>query len=390
MRFILCFLGIILLVGCKNDAEVATKLYRFNVVVKDSVIGIHQKSEMKLYDITDAEPISYKGTIERRGGGSIKLSKFSYEIDLKKDVPLAHLPEDDDWILNATYIDKTFIRHVLSYELFSIMGENNIVSKSQYVELEINGKYQGLYILMEKLDKSSLDIKKSDSLAMIFKEPFLFIATYKGAVPQYEHNFHQQTYPRIKQEDKGQYLENIRQLILNSEDEEFTAGITDMLDIDNIIDWHLLLLMTNNSDGILKNFYLYKKDNETPFRVAPWDYDHSFGRDSDNELNLDERPVRIERSILFKRLLQFDWYKKRLKKKWLVLNDNDVFSVKGLKNRILKKSEGIKDAANKNFEYWKLDGEWYFDDNNFDQEIDIMLKFVDLRHRRLTKYFDSL
>ncbi len=49
-----------------------------------------------------------------------------------------------------------------------------------------------------------------------------------------------------------------------------------------------MLLLSNNGDGVMKNFLLYKIDSNTPFRIALWDYDHSFGRDGDNELNLME------------------------------------------------------------------------------------------------------
>ncbi len=243
---------------------------------------------------------------------------------------------------------------------------------------------------MEKLDKSSLDIETSDSFAMIFKEPHIFRATYDGIISQYPDNFHQQTYPKIEDEDKRTYLENIREFILTSSDNEFEKGISDIFDMENIIDWHLLLLMTNNSDGILKNFYLYKKNKETPIRIAPWDYDHSFGRDGDNEMNLDERPLNVKRSILFKRLLEFDGYKKKLKEKWLKLNQENLFSVNGLKQRILKKSKFVKDLAKKNAERWPLDSSFYYDDNDFEEEIDIMFQYIDIRHKRLTRYFNNL
>ena len=53
--------------------------------------------------------------------------------------------------------------------------------------------------------------------------------------------------------------------------------------MENLIDWHILLLFTNNGDGLMKNYYFYKMDSETPFRFAIWDYDHTFGRDESAE-----------------------------------------------------------------------------------------------------------
>ena len=353
-------------------------------------IPIDKKIKMSLYENLNKKQMIHHGKIERRGGFSIKFPKHSYEIDLKEDISLAELPVDDDWILNANYIDKTFIRHVLSYELFSSMSNQNIAPKSKYVELELNGVYNGLYVLMEKLDKSSLGIVASDSMAVIFKEPKIFRKNYEKLSTNDQINFHQQTYPKINKENKTLYLEGIRKFILSTNNTDFQTSISKLLDIDNIIDWHLLLLITNNSDGILKNFYLYKKDNTTPIRIAPWDYDHSFGRDGDNELNLNERPLNIERSILFKRLLECEWYIKKLKKKWDNLNSYNILSVSGLKQRILTKKEMIKTSVQKNFKIWPIDSRLYYDANNFEQEIDIMLKFIDIRHKYLTEYFSNL
>ncbi len=66
------------------------------------------------------------------------LKKMSFALELKDKMKFAGLPKDDDWILNANYIDKTFMRHVLSYELFRAMGEKNIAAKTAYINLKIN------------------------------------------------------------------------------------------------------------------------------------------------------------------------------------------------------------------------------------------------------------
>lgn len=379
------------LFNCKKDIPIIEEddLYTLNIEFEEP-IPIDYKIDATLYQRTKEEEVSYEARIERRGGGSISFPKHSYEIDLDEDIPLANLPNDDDWILNANYIDKTFLRHVISFELFTEMNENYRASASKYLEVELNGVYNGLYVLMEKLDKSTLNINGSDETSFIFKEPKIFRETYDGIPAQDPNNYHQQTYPKIDDSDKTALIEDIRDLILNGTDNDFNNEIPNIFDIKNIIDWHLLLLISNNSDGILKNFYLYKVDENTALRVAPWDYDHSFGRDGDNELNIDERPMDIERSILFSRLLEFDWYKGLLKQRWDELNNIDLFSKSSLRQRIITKANLVEELANKNFEVWPLDRYNYYDDNNFRQEVEIMLQFIELRHQRLSEYFDNL
>jgi len=241
---------------------------------------------------------------------------------------------------------------------------------------------------MEKLDKSSLDINAQDKSAFIFKEPHIFRTSYTNIRPQKKDNFHQQTFPKKNKRDQGEYVEELRKLILESDDTLFKSEISKRFDLNNLIDWHLLLLISNNSDGILKNFYLYKQSSKVPVRIAPWDYDHSFGRDGDNEMNL-KNYLDVKRSILFKRLLQFNWYKKRLKTRWVQLNNNGILSVKGLRQRILEKSTFIKKYTKRNFEIWPIKDKNYYDANDFEQEIELMLNFIKERHSVLNKYFNS-
>lgn len=361
--------------------------FQLNIIV-DQEIPNDPKIDMVLEEILTDNIISYNGSIERRGGFSFSYPKHSYEIDFKADIPFANLPPDDDWILNANYIDKTFMRHTLSYDLFREMNPENEASQYKYTQLSLNGAYNGLYVIMEKLDRSSLGVDKDDINAVIFKEPPLFHFNLDAFVPQYPDNYYQQTFPRIEDEDKTEFIVGVRDFIMNSSNTEFSNGIDEIFDIGNIIDWHLLLLVSNNGDGILKNFYLYKLDSFTPLRVAPWDYDYSFGRDGDNELNL-IRPADIERSNLLCRLLEIDWYKNALKNRWIELNDQDLISPAGLKARIETFRSNLKELVAKNCEKWPVDGYWYYDDNCFDEEIEIMFTYIDLRHEQLTTYFNA-
>ncbi|MEO0735011.1 MAG: DUF2911 domain-containing protein, partial [Bacteroidota bacterium] len=56
--------------------------------------------------------------LKRRGGMSFVYDKHSYTLHLDRKIPLDFLPLDRDWVLNASYIDKTFVRHKVSYDLF--------------------------------------------------------------------------------------------------------------------------------------------------------------------------------------------------------------------------------------------------------------------------------
>lgn len=391
-----------LLLGCKSEVKDLPNLDIDTLNIQhQGEIPFGQKIEMTLQlKRLETEKI-LSGRIGRRGGYSFIYPKHSYEIDLEEDVSIAQLPMDDDWILNANYIDKTFLRHVVSYELFREMHPNNKAAKTQFVEVELNGIYNGLYVLMEKLDKSSLGIQQ-DKQAMVFKEPPIFRKDYDHFRPQKPKNFYQQTYPRLdprldpRLEDGDQTLslDAVREFLVSSNDSLFSKNINQLFDIQNIIDWNILLLLTNNGDGILKNFYLYKMDEKTPLRIAPWDYDHSFGRDGDNELNMVE-PLNINKSILFDRLMKVEWYRTKLKDRWTELNESNIISPAALKTKINLKKILIKALVDKNTKvwpvkrsiFWPIKKHWYYDNNDFDEEIEIMYSFIDIRHQQLLNYF---
>ena len=328
--------------------------------------------------------------IKYRGGSSAKYGKHSFSIELEKKYNFLFLPNDDDWILNASYIDKTFMRHKISYDLFRQMSRDNISSKSMYVNVSVNGQSQGLYLLMEEVNGGMAGIDKTDSMSMMFKDPPLF---YEDRIPapQDPLNYYQQKYPKIHETDKTWYIEKFKDFLFNSTDAVFLEKVNEWVDIRNITDWHILLFLTNNSDGIMKNFYLYKRNATTPFQIAIWDYDHSFGRDGDNELNMMERELNCSRSILIRRLMETPGseYPENLKNRWLELRNEGIISLDNILEHISRNNRLIKDEVEKNFEIWPADSKWYFDGNGYQEEVELIKTFTSLRIDQLDNRFSN-
>lgn len=356
-------------------------------IKKSGSISGTTKDPCKVLYSYDDENILLNGKIKRRGGMSRKYEKHSYALEFDCKVSIGGLPSDDDWILNANYIDKTFMRHKISYDLFNDMNINNIAPACSYVNIYLNDLDQGLYVLMEKINGSMVGLSKKDPYAMLFKDPPIF---YKEKLPNVQDpsNYYQQKYPKLKISDQTAYIEEFKSFIFYAPDSVFISDIIEWVDIDNIVDWHLLLLFSNNSDGIMKNFYLYKLDNKTPFRIAIWDYDHSYGRDGDNELNM-IRPLDVKRSILLKRLLELEeiGYINKLRNRWEEHKKNNILSVNGFKKRIQKNNSIITPLIKKNNSIWPNDAHWYFDDNDYQKEVNLLIEYVQLRTKQIDDYF---
>jgi len=375
----------IISVSCRNE-----KLPSINIQ-KKGVIGWEIKEPCKIIYSDSRKVDELSAKIKCRGGISSRYYKHSFSLELESKYSLGDLSSDDDWIINANYIDKTFMRHKISYDLFREMDPKNVAAKCTFVNVSINEIYEGLYVLMEEINASMIGLDKSDSLAMLFKDPPIF-RKEKLSYVQDTLNYYQQKYPKIKNIDKTYYIERFKNFLFNSSDSDFIKGISDWVDIENVIDWHIFLLFSNNSDGIMKNFYLYKLDEDTPFRFAIWDYDHSFGRDGDNERNLMERKLNCNRAVLLERLSNTPEiaYMSELKKRWFKLRELNIISIDNFKAHVIENDKLINKEIVKNFEKWPIDSKWYYDKNDYRQELDLMLEFVEIRINQLDEYFNNL
>src|SRR5438445_9903843 len=95
------------------------------------------------------------GIVRVHGGVSQVYSKKSYGLTLDTPVSLLGMRKSAHWLLNAAYIDRSLMRHKLSYDLFRSLSAPKaprFAVASRFVEVHLNGKYNGVYLLMERLD----------------------------------------------------------------------------------------------------------------------------------------------------------------------------------------------------------------------------------------------
>jgi len=242
---------------------------------------------------------------------------------------------------------------------------------------------------MQEVNAGMAGLVKSDTMAMLFKDPPVFYEQRLHFV-QDSNNYYQQKYPKKQDSDKTWYLEEFIDFMFLSPDSIFLAEVDKWIELQNLIDWHLLLLFSNNGDGVMKNFLLYKMDSHTPFRIALWDYDHSFGRDGDSELNMMKNAGEPKRAVIIKRLMEIpgSWYPELLRDRWWQLRKMNILSIKNVQRHLEKNDRIIRDQIPLNAEIWPLDDKWYDDDNSYEQELQLILDFVSLRIPQLDDYFD--
>ena len=264
----------------------------------------------KINRITD-KPNIYLGKtgIEFRGSTSQQFfPKKPYGLELwvdstqksRKSVLLG-MPQESDWVLNTSYNDKTFMRDVLAYDLANRLGQ--YATRTRYCEMVINDKYEGIYILMEKIkkDKNRVDVStlkatdntgddvtggyilkidKTEGTKSRFWNTELTIDSKKYIIPI------QIDYPKLTDitEQQFTYIKNyVTEFETSLKATDYlspTAKWRSMSDIDSFVDYFIHTEMVKNVDGYRLSTYFYKeKDSKGgKLKMGPaWDYNLAFG-----------------------------------------------------------------------------------------------------------------
>lgn len=240
--------------------------------------------------------------IEIRGRYSASLPQKPYGFETRDglgenlNVPLFHMPPENDWILLANYNDKTFMRNSLAFELFRKMG--HYAPRTQFVEVLVNGYYQGIYVFTEKIkrdlgrvniSKLSADENSGDDLTggYIIKVDYFndndsWISNYEP-LGQFEKNVHFVfDYPKpenitsIQQNYIKNFIDDFETILYAPNTPERREALLNYLDLDSFIDYFILNELARNVDGYKKSSYFHKdKDSKGGLLHAGpvWDFD---------------------------------------------------------------------------------------------------------------------
>jgi hypothetical protein len=105
----------------------------------------------------------------------LRYPKKSYNFKLKDsagnkaEAKLLGIRNDNSWILDAMYLDLSRMRNRVAFDLWNTFNRPYYVAekpkamsgtRGHYVEVFINGKYNGLYSLSDRIDRKQLQIEQ--------------------------------------------------------------------------------------------------------------------------------------------------------------------------------------------------------------------------------------
>lgn len=345
-----------------------------------------------------------KAGIEIRGFSSSGFPKKSYTLETRTDsatnfnVSLLGLPKENDWVFHGPYSDKSLMRNVLAYNLGNKTGKWS--PRTRYFELLINGNYEGVYVLVEKIkiDKNRVNIatlNAADTIGDQLTGGYVMKIDRPEAtdIENVDYWFSpyrawtdlQQRVPFIFQDPKGSELQPqqrayMRALMSKFEDAMYSDNYQDridgyypLIDLKSFVDYYIITELSRNLDGYRVSTFFHKdKDSKGgKLTMGPfWDYNICFGNSNFFSAGSTEGWVIDGMGNADAYAMPFWWEKFRLdpyfnshlKIRWNELKDQ-MINTTYINNLIDSCAYELKDASVRNFQTWNVLGSYVWPNN---------------------------
>ncbi len=242
----------------------------------------------RIIDNNDSENNSvFSLDIKGRGNSSWGMPKKSYSLKLEKKSNLFGVAsgKHKHYALIANYADKTLVRNKLAYymgtDIFTHMDWN---PHTKEVNLIVNGRYYGLYMLTEriKINKSLVnitDISKDDGGGWIVEvderedEIHTWWTSHNSAFSLKDPD-DWDGWEKIKD-----YIDSVESILYGDDFEDSESGWRKYLDEDSFIDWYIVNEVAKNVDAAwYTSVYMYYNPDDGKIHMGPlWDFDIGFG-----------------------------------------------------------------------------------------------------------------
>ena len=353
-------------------------------------------------------------TIEIRGNTTTSTPQnyLGFEFTQKEfssqNEKLLGMAQANNWTLSSCFLDRTKMREKICFDLFNMLRDKehrDYAPQSRFVEIFINNEYGGLYLLTERIDADMLELNnfnESDEIHSSIFKSFSYATNdtrywFNNGMPflkEIEHIGFSQKEPNSSKQNEGILwgsIDTLFEFVIKSPDDYFVKNFDKKFDINNIIDFQLLIEITGSSDGFINNVYFYR-DNmaDSKFFMAPWDYNLSFGR---SFASAQRDYTDWYSRVLFDRLMTIPQYRESLINRWNNLK-YDIFSSDNIIQMAQENAVVIDDAQSRNFEKYPIvvGDDWrrseYPDNYGFYEELNYFKEWIKNRVTFLDDYIN--
>ncbi|MGC4118776.1 MAG: CotH kinase family protein [Myxococcales bacterium] len=233
--------------------------------------------------------LRFEGTVhpsvrlELHGGYSRRVPKRSYRLTFPDEAELhtalfdRDAPAEDHRriVLQAAWIDPTFMRNKLTLDLVRALG--GLAPRVAYVTVSFNGRPHGLYTAIERIDRPWLRRQGLDPEGNLYK------------AVNHNANWADKTDPlrgferAANEENPSDDLGQLLHACSYAAAADFAVEVEPLLSLDDFALWQLVHTFAMDRDTFTKNYYLHhslaapRGTPEARFRLISWDADATWG-----------------------------------------------------------------------------------------------------------------
>lgn len=298
---------------------------------------------------------SGNGQIRGRGNTTWQYPKKPYRFKLDKESSILGLSTEKDWVLLANYLDGTHMLNAVAMKIGQLLEmpfTNHIIP----VDVTLNGKYQGCYMLTEQIEVKTNRVNVGkDGVSLLLDTNYDDEWKFRSAkynlpvMIKYPELTNQAQISSIKAQ-----FEELESLVARSDFPN--NNYLDYFDADAMANYFIAYLLTCNEEiNHPKSTYLYKTQTGK-FTMGPiWDFDWAFSyEESRIHFKNPNRPLFWNRSSIgtnfFSRIISDPKIKEKIKQKWAVFKENKFPEISIF---IDDYSSKIAKARKKDYELWR-------------------------------------
>ena len=279
------------------------------------------------------EALRTSARAHHRGGVTLHAEKKAFRIEFTKNEDgtgktFAEVPQFgqvENLILIPMLFDDTYMRDRLVWELYGLgrtQDQRYGARKRAYVELIVNGEYQGLYLLMEPYTHETELAKEGANTAgtsAVYRTGSVKADKDRpGKLGAYieERGYELHYEPAGMVQFAG--IEDFIALCKEEDDEAFARRLPELVDVDSMIHYFLHIQAFALYDNVFNNMFVIADREKGAYKVsfAPWDLDMSLGMPGhpydmwvyfppmDRALDLDVGGIRAKMLDMWKALRQ--------------------------------------------------------------------------------------
>ena len=365
-----------------------------DITSKDYYLRAHARLVEDVRTRSAGDVIEDSLGIKGRGNSTWGMPKKPYRLKLDNKQALLGEPKDKSSVLLNNYADKSMLRTQIAFYMGRISNLDYTPS-SHFVELMLNGRYNGTYLLCDKLkiDKNRVNVGDDGFLlevdAKAASEDVTFRVNHIGQPLNIKEpddiTVNDEKYNYIKD-----YLTQVDAVLFSDNFTDADEGWRKYIDMDSFVDWYLINEIAKNNDAVFYTSCYMNLARGGKLKMGPlWDFDIAFGNVNYNN-NFDATGFWIKGVSWISRMFQDPVFVSRVKERF---------------NYFYSKQEDIMREINENAEYLRYaaqenEGKWHtfytytwpnYDIwGNYNNEVQQMKEWINARFEWLKGEIDKM